>query len=382
MAEPQFDRTTGRWYIRVRQPDGSRVKTLLPKHPGWTKLAKRPRTTPPEVLAYARPFQDREARLRVGLPVEPARATPLGPFLAEYEASYALAGTAPRSRVALATALRLFREYCERAGVATVQGVTVATCRGFLDDGARAGKGFNRLRTLKGLLSPAFRRAEVDGLVPRNPWSRLAVPGRRPRHESMFWTDDEVAKIEAKLSGWARDIFLVGIHSGFRIAGLRHLRWRDVIRDDPRHPQGSLWCRVAKGDKPYRIPLFPKLRDVLDARQAAAGDVGPDAWVFPGAGGKPISVDAVDYQLMRAMERAGVEDRGRRCHAMRETFGTRCAARGVHPRTIQKWMNHASLTQTMKYMHFDHSKEGSEVSKMGDADGADDGIDGTGPPSK
>jgi hypothetical protein len=39
-------------------------------------------------------------------------------------------------------------------------------------------------------------------------------------------------------------------------------------------------------------------------------------------------------------------------HDLRHTFGTMCAARGLDIVKIQKWMGHADIQTTMKYLHY------------------------------
>jgi integrase len=39
-------------------------------------------------------------------------------------------------------------------------------------------------------------------------------------------------------------------------------------------------------------------------------------------------------------------------HDLRHTFGTRMAASGVAPRTLQEWMGHASIKTTEIYSHY------------------------------
>lgn len=367
MAEPQFDPSNGRWYIRYRTPDGGRRKKLLPRHPGWKRLDRRPRTVPAEVLAYARPFQDIDARVKVGLPVSLPTRTPLGPFLDDHARSFALAGHRPNSIKELANAIRQFRAYCEARGLATVQQVTPAACRGFMEHCAGAGKARATIEKFKGLIGPAFSRARDDGLIARSPWEKLEAPGRRRTEESPFWSDAEAEAIEAHLSGWARDLFVVGVHCGFRINALLNLRWGDVRWSDPKYPGGSLHCRaeLSKNGRAYRVPLFPRLRETLRARREALGRPPDDALVFPGRKGKVMGHRTPDLAIAKAMRLAGLADRGRRCHAMRETFGTRCGARGVNPRTLMEWMNHSSIKQSMKYCHYDAAAEGPEVEKMG-----------------
>ena len=128
MAGPEWDRSTGRWYIRyhVPGPDGpERVKKTIPKHDGWKKLKDRPRSVPPQVLLWARPrFQDIDASTKLGHDVKVPRSTPIADFLRAYESSYALSRKA-NSLKGLKNSIRRFLEYSGRVGLSGVEAVGV-----------------------------------------------------------------------------------------------------------------------------------------------------------------------------------------------------------------------------------------------------------------
>jgi integrase len=39
-------------------------------------------------------------------------------------------------------------------------------------------------------------------------------------------------------------------------------------------------------------------------------------------------------------------------HDLRHTFGTQCAAKGIDLPRIQRWMGHADIQTTMRYLHY------------------------------
>jgi integrase len=39
-------------------------------------------------------------------------------------------------------------------------------------------------------------------------------------------------------------------------------------------------------------------------------------------------------------------------HDLRHTFGTQCAAKGIDLPRIQRWMGHAEIETTMRYLHY------------------------------
>lgn len=371
MPRPTFDKSNGWWYILVRDRDRVRVKIPLGKDPRWKGAGHKLARPLDDIAAIGRKYADAALQARHGADIPGLRSKPLADLLAEYLTAYRVAGKAPRSVRHAERAAALFGAYCASREIVDCRGVTPAVCRDYMEDCARRGNKRRTIAQRKALLSPAFDRARADGFLAINPWKGLAVPGEPGMKEAPHWSDAEVAAIEAELTDWARDLFLVGVHSGFRIEGLLNLRWRDVHWKAPQSPLGSLHCSVAKGGKPYRIPLFPRLREILARRRAEATHNQPDDLVFPSPVDprKPLQESTAARRIRRAMKRAGIADLRRPCHTMRETFGTRCAARGVHPRTLMQWMNHTSLKQTSKYLHYDRDIEASEAAKLGDGPG-------------
>lgn len=370
MPEPSFDRSTGWWSIRIRTTYGTRLKISLTKDPRWKKdgswpPAGRSPRPPAEILRLARPYQDRDTTARLGIQVAIPRATDMGRFLSAYAASYAVSRR-PGSIALLNRAIASWRVWCDSVGIQTIERVSRADCRSYLEDRTRAGFAFNTVRSERGCLRAAFTRAVEDGLIASNPWSGCQVPGKDRSQGTPSYTADEVTKIAAVLVGWQRDMWLVGVHCGFRSMALRGLRWRDVQWTVPRRQYGLLECRaeLAKGGRPYTVPLSDPLRSIL-ARRYAATRPGKNDLIFPGrAADGGMSRTTFARALLTACRRSGVPYRGHPWHSMRATFATICHARGVNPRTIQAWMNHSSMLQTDRYSHYSTEQDDSEAAKL------------------
>lgn len=366
MAEPEFDRSTGWWSIRFRTGKGTRAKKTLLRDPRWKKGSnwppegKRPRP-PSEVILLARPFQDLDTQARMGQEIRIPRATPVMDFLNSYRTSYQ-ATRRPRSFVVLRRSIDHFLKFCETRKLVNVEAVTRADCRAYLEARRVAGAKFNTVRAEKGMLGAVWARAlEVDR-VASNPWAGTKVPGEDDSVATPSWTESEVVAITGQLKGWARDAFVVGVNSGFRVNALLHLQWRDVRWTSPRRKFGQLVCRkeLSKNRKEYAVPLFPAAHDVLARRHAETVDTKPTDLIFPGQSpGKAMTRRAFSSHLLRAIAAAGVEYHGHECHAMRATFATLAVAAGVNARAVQAWMSHSSLKMTDRYVG--HSTEADEI---------------------
>jgi integrase len=371
MAKPEFDRSTGWWFIRIRTPNGARRKQTLQKDSRWSKGVPWPPPgrmvkPPPEVMLLARPFQDLDTQVRLGVDVKIPRLTRIEDFLAAYETSYTISRRAHSVRV-LKRATRHFLAFCREQQFTHVEGIAKAQCRAYLEARRRAGARFNTLRSEKGLLGAAWSRAVEDDLLAVNPWRGVKVPAEDDSEATPSWSQEEVDAIASNLKGWAREVFLVGIHCGFRVHALLNLQWRDVRWTVPRRKYGVLVCRkeLAKGKREYAVPLIGPLHDILASRQAQSPDALPTDPIWPGRiPGQGYSRNAFSSKMVRAIKAAGVAYKGHECHAIRKTFACLAAARGVNPRVLQSWLAHASIAMTDIYMDVSAETEEAEAEKI------------------
>jgi integrase/recombinase XerD len=112
-----------------------------------------------------------------------------------------------------------------------------------------------------------------------------------------------------------------------------------VTPDDAGTRAGELICfNVAKGDRPYAVPLTP----------AAAECV---VRLLPRSNGTLIgrSKNTLWSWWHRAARRAGLPRSKWRAHILRDTFATNLLASGVDVRVVQELLNHADLSQMHRY---------------------------------
>lgn len=147
-----------------------------------------------------------------------------------------------------------------------------------------------------------------------------------------------------------RMIFDIAKHTGERIGAIRQLRVEDVYdshgprewinfraRTRKRSPTGQVVTR--------QCPVSSQLRDLLAGYQH--DDSGP---LFPGPSGKPLSHEAVDKALRRALQRAKLGHRGFSTHSFRRTLITRLDESGVKLKVIQGITAHKDVRSLMRYI--------------------------------
>lgn len=144
------------------------------------------------------------------------------------------------------------------------------------------------------------------------------------------------------LKGGYRDylLFAMGINTGLRVSDLLSLRVEDVRGID------FLNLKEQKTGKRRRVDLRA-VRAQIDAYTESAA---PDAFLFASRKGdnKPISRVQAYRILQGAASRAGLEEIG--THTMRKTFGYHFYKRYGDVVALQKLLNHASPTVTLRYI--------------------------------
>lgn len=213
-----------------------------------------------------------------------------------------------------------------------------------------APQGPNRDQMLRGLRS-FYQWAARRGLIETDPSAAIAF--RKPRYpHPVALSEDEVRRVlvaaawHAEKRAWTIALML---ETGCRIGSLAGLMPEDV----PTEPGRPVRFNVAKGDRPYSVPLselgaiaarrlhelraHPHRHDSRRAEERLPTFIG-------------VRVNRIREWYQVAARDAGLERRKQRPHILRDTFATNLLRRGVDVRTVQSLMNHADLSQLHRYI--------------------------------
>jgi site-specific recombinase XerD len=210
-----------------------------------------------------------------------------------------------------------------------------------------------------------------------NPMSMVGRPKmRKPLPKGLG--ADTVARLLAAIEGdhdsrrrsdWPerdRALVLTGVLAGLRTDELIGANIGDIRLTD----EGGVIHVRGKGNKDRRIPLEQSLLDVLEhyldsravrfgtraeGRSATAGFA---AWpataaLFVGSDGARITRGTLQYRLLRAFKKAGLNDqrtRGALVHALRHTYATELANSAVSVYTLMKLLGHESIATSQRYV--------------------------------
>ena len=175
---------------------------------------------------------------------------------------------------------------------------------------------------------------------------------------------------ELRASDWTRRdqaLILTSLLAGLRADELLRANVGDVRRTDA----GAVIHVHGKGGKDRRIPVEPALVDVLEqylddravrfptiAKRRSSPEGGLTAWapsapLFVGSGGDRITRGTLQYRVLRAFRRAGIDGdraRGALVHGLRHTFATELANGGASVYALMKLLGHESMVTSQRYV--------------------------------
>jgi integrase len=248
------------------------------------------------------------------------------------------------------TQLRPFVETCGDRRVAEVGVLDLQRLRRALSKLAPSSA--NRYAAIA---STALRAAEAAGL--RGPVPMLEpIRGVARDDVPERYSDDEAERLVAaavRLSDEHLGIVLLGLDAGLRAGEIAGVRVEDVDlrRGIVAVVRTIVLVRRArtehrpKSGKVRRVPLTPRLRDVLDRLVAAS----TDGWLFHGRDGRPASRPTIDPKVHTAQKAAGLPTKGP--HKLRHTFSSMALESGATLEELRLLLGHSSIVQTARYTH-------------------------------
>jgi integrase len=244
--------------------------------------------------------------------------------------------------------------YFGRMSLAEIDSAAVAQFKAALvqkksarGDGTLSDKSINNVLAV---LSKVLRYAEEVEVIEKAPRVRLF---KVERPEIEVWEYEQYARLleAARKEGaeWHAAVCLAG-EAGLRIGEVRALRWREdvdlvaaTITVNQQMRKGKVG--TPKGRTRRVIPMTATLEAALKRLSTIR-----EGYVIRQADGKPLSDARSSHATYRICRRAGLPERG--WHALRHSFGTHAALLGVNPWSLQRWLGHKRIDETMIYVHF------------------------------
>lgn len=170
----------------------------------------------------------------------------------------------------------------------------------------------------------------------------LGVKKYKEKSRKRFLHPDELPRffesLEAESNDTVRDYIYVSLLSGARKSNVLEMRWEDI------HFERQEWLiPETKNGEPLRVPLVPKVIEILKDRLQKYGNRG---WVFEGTG-KTGHLIEPKSGWKRILNRAGIKDL--RIHDLRRTVGSWQAATGANSYIIGGTLGHKDQKSTAIY---------------------------------
>ena len=210
-------------------------------------------------------------------------------------------------------------------------------------------------------------------LIPANPMPMVGRPKRRrrlnpcpPIRWPRYWPTPTGPQPRPRSDWLERDraLILTALLAGLRADEMLRANVGDLRRTD----DGAVIQVRGKGGKDRRIPIEWALVEVLEhyldsraprfpatVRQRSPGRGlavwPPAAPLFVGADGERISRGALQYRVLRAFRRAGIDAdraRGALVHGLRHTFATELPNSEVSVYTLMKLLGHESMVTSQR----------------------------------
>ncbi len=204
-----------------------------------------------------------------------------------------------------------------------------------------------------------FRFLFAEKRVPADPTSGLENPRRWTTLPKLLSRDEVDRLLETPDAGTPRGLrdkaMLELLYAcGVRVSELAALRLASL------HLPDGFLVVTGKGSKERVVPVADS-----SARWVARWMAGPRAsrrgaasspWLFPGAGGRPVTRQTVFLALKAAARKAGLDPDAVSPHVLRHSFATHLVDGEADLRAVQMMLGHASIATTEIYTHVSRSR--------------------------
>lgn len=185
---------------------------------------------------------------------------------------------------------------------------------------------------------------------------------RRERDRANAWRTERSYPLLQDLRAAAfadhlKPLVIFSLHTGARRGELFHLTWGDVDL-----ARGNLTVRGenAKSLRTRHIPLNAEALATLRAWRKQAVDVGDDALVFPGKGGRPLTNTRKSWEAL--LKEAGISNF--RWHDLRHDFASRLVMAGIDLNTVRELLGHSDYQMTLRYAHLAPEHKAAAVARL------------------
>ncbi len=230
------------------------------------------------------------------------------------------------------------------------------------------------VRNIAGVVSSAFRRAEIWGLVTTNPVMRSEPPVPKKRVMKILTVAQEETVFESATSIWCLSMFLRMVAAtASRRGEVLALRWSDISDDGHAMISRSLTqtsevlgFKSTKNGNPRRIMLpdsvLVALKEHRNQQDAFRQKFGPDYrtdedLIFANPDGTPLKPDSVSASVSLLFRKLKLPQ-GTSLHSLRHTHASELLDIGIPLPVVSARLGHSSVRVTADiYSHAIHGQD-------------------------
>ena len=256
----------------------------------------------------------------------------------------------PRTVEAYADDLARLTSFAESQSLAEWRALRSEQVRAFVADGHRAGLSGKSLARRLSACRTFYKFLLREGLAQANPALGVRAPKAPRKLPNVLDADAMGALLElpsdAPLAARDRALLELAYSSALRVSELVALRWHDVDLDE------GLVRVLGKGGKTRVVPVGAAAREALAAWRSESTPSTREAPLFPGRGGRTLSVRAVQARCKHWAKAQGVWKRVHP-HLLRHSCASHLLESSGDLRAVQEMLGHADIATTQVYTHLD-----------------------------
>lgn len=256
---------------------------------------------------------------------------------------------APGTVVNYARELATLEAYAQSLGLAHWRELRAEPLRSLVAREHRRGREPGSLHHLLSACRSFFRWLLREGVIAHDPALDVRAPKLRRKLPQVLDVDEAGALVEipADTPKAIQDRAMLELFysSGLRLAELTGLVWSDIDLAQ------ALVRVLGKGSKTRVVPIGSKAIEALKGLREQA-EAAPDAPVFRGRNGRPISPATVRRRLKSWAQSQGIWKRVYP-HLLRHSFASHLLESSGDLRAVQELLGHADISTTQIYTHLD-----------------------------
>ncbi len=199
-----------------------------------------------------------------------------------------------------------------------------------------------QLTTLKACFQKAIQWDKLDV----NP-ARLVKKLRENSRRDRFLTEQEIVSLYEVAGPRLRAFLTLALNSGMRKANMINLTWDDVDMKN-----GVIHVLKTKSGKSYDVPMNNALFNLFEGLRKEGR-----------ISGQVLDSANLRREFGEALQKAGIK--GCTIHALRHSFASHLAMKGIDLYTISQLLGHSDIKMTQRYAHLAPNHKKIAVNMIG-----------------